>query len=67
MISLVFVFEPYRISSRYEEGTFNSDSRNLFYIANDNGSYDLYFDGKYYITESEISDPQLPVYSSFPQ
>lgn len=67
MISLFFVFEPYRIPDKYKEGTFNSTNRDLFYVINENGTYDLYFDGKYYITESEISDPQLPVYSSFPQ
>ena len=67
IISLVFVFEPYRIPDKYKEGTFNSTNRDLFYVINENGTYDLYFDGKYYITESEISDSQLPVYSSFPQ
>lgn len=66
IISLVFVFEPYRISSRYEEGTFNSDSRNLFYIANDNGSYDLYLEDKYLMTETQISDPYIPIYTKFP-
>lgn len=66
MISLVFVFEPYRIPSKYEEGTFNSDSRNLFYIANDDGTYDLYLEDKYLMTESEISDSKVPIYYSFP-
>lgn len=66
MISLVFVFEPYRIPSKYEEGTFNSDSRNLFYIANDDGTYDLYLEDKYLMTESEISDSKVPIYHSFP-
>ena len=66
MISLFFVFEPYRIPSKYEEGTFNSDSRNLFYIANDDGTYDLYLEDKYLMTESEISDSKVPIYHSFP-
>lgn len=66
IISLVFVFEPYRIPSKYEEGTFNSDSRNLFYIANDDGTYDLYLEDKYLMTESEISDSKVPIYHSFP-
>lgn len=66
MISLVFVFEPYRIPNKYAEETFDSDSRNLFYIDNQDGTYDLYLDNNYYRTEPKISDPDLPVYDSFP-
>lgn len=66
MISLVFVFEPYRIPNKYAEETFDSDSRNLFYIDNQDGTYDLYLDNNYCMTESKISDPDLPVYDSFP-
>lgn len=66
MISLFFVFEPYRISYKYTVETFDSDSRNLFYIDNQDGTYDLYLDNNYCMTESKISDPDLPVYDSFP-
>lgn len=66
MISLVYVFEPYRISYKYTVETFDSDSRNLFYIDNQDGTYDLYLDNNYCMTESKISDPDLPVYDSFP-
>lgn len=66
MISLIFVFEPYRIPNKYAEETFDSDSRNLFYIDNQDGTYDLYLDNNYYRTEPKISDPDLPVYDAFP-
>lgn len=66
MISLVFVFEPYRICDENEVGTFTSETRNLFYIINTDGTYDLYLDGKYFATESEILDSSIPIYDSFP-
>ena len=66
MISLVFVFEPYRVRELDTQSTFDSDNRELYYIINAEGTYDLYFDGTYYKTESEISDFDLPVYNSFP-
>ncbi len=66
MISLVFVFEPYRICNENEVGTFTSETRNLFYIINTDGTYDLYLDGKYFATESEILDSSIPIYDSFP-
>ena len=40
MISLVFVFEPYRVDSQNAISTFTSDDRNLFYIVNPDGSTD---------------------------
>ena len=66
MISLFFVFEPYRVRELDTQSTFDSDNRELYYIINAEGTYDLYFDGTYYKTESEISDFDLPVYNSFP-
>lgn len=66
MISLIFVFEPYRICNENEVGTFTSETRNLFYIINTDGTYDLYLDGKYFATESEILDSSIPIYDSFP-
>lgn len=66
MISLVFVFEPYRICDENEVGTFTSETRNLFYIINTDGTYDLYLDGKYFATKSEILDSSIPIYDSFP-
>lgn len=66
MISLFFVFEPYRICDENEVGTFTSETRNLFYIINTDGTYDLYLDGKYFATESEILDSSIPIYDSFP-
>ena len=64
MISLVFVFEPYRICKENETGTFNSNNRELFYIVNESGSYDL--EDRYLTTENEISDSKIPIYNSFP-
>ena len=66
VISLFFVFEPYRICEENETGTFTSETRNLFYIANDDGTYSLYLDDKCLMTEDEISDHKVPVYDSFP-
>lgn len=66
MISLVFVFEPYRVRESDAENTFNSSNRGLYYIANDDGTYDLYFDDEYYKTETKILDPKLPIFDSYP-
>lgn len=66
IISLVFVFEPYRVRESDAENTFNSSNRGLYYIANDDGTYDLYFDDEYYKTETKILDPKLPIFDSYP-
>lgn len=66
MISLVFVFEPYRVDSQNAISTFTSDDRNLFYIVNPDGTYDLYLDTNFLMNESEISDPYIPIYTEFP-
>lgn len=66
MISLIFVFEPYRVDSQNALSTFTSDDRNLFYIANPDGTYDLYLDTNFLMNESEISDPYIPIYTEFP-
>lgn len=66
MISLFFVFEPYRVRESDAENTFNSSNRGLYYIANDDGTYDLYFDDEYYKTETKILDPKLPIFDSYP-
>lgn len=66
MISLFFVFEPYRVDSQNAISTFTSDDRNLFYIVNPDGTYDLYLDTNFLMNESEISDPYIPIYTEFP-
>ena len=66
MISLIFVFEPYRVDSQNALSTFTSDDRNLFYIVNPDGTYDLYLDTNFLMNESEISDPYIPIYTEFP-
>lgn len=67
VISLVFVFEPYRICEENGIGSFAGDDGNLFYLKNSNGTYDLYLNNEYFLTEPEISDPYIPVYTHLPQ
>lgn len=66
VISLVFVFEPYRVRESDAQNTFNSSNRGLFYIINDDGSYSLYLDDRCLTTENEISDSKIPIYDSWP-
>lgn len=66
MISLVFVFEPYRIRKNDVQNSFKPDNYSIFYISNSKGTYDLYYDGRYIMTESEISDINIPVYDTLP-
>lgn len=66
VISLVFVFEPYRVDAANATTTFKADDRNLFYIDNKDGTYDLYLDNQYFATESEILDSSIPIYEEFP-
>ena len=66
MISLVFVFEPYRVDTANATTTFKATDRNLFYIDNKDGTYDLYLDNQYFATESEILDSSIPIYEEFP-
>lgn len=66
MISLIFVFEPYRIRKIDVQNSFKPDNYSIFYISNSKGTYDLYYDGRYIMTESEISDINIPVYDALP-
>lgn len=66
VISLVFVFEPYRVDAANATTTFKADDRNLFYINNGDGTYDLYLDNQYFATELEILDSSIPIYEEFP-
>lgn len=66
MISLIFVFEPYRVDTANATTTFKATDRNLFYIDNKDGTYDLYLDNQYFATESEILDSSIPIYEEFP-
>lgn len=66
MISLVFVFEPYRICDENATGSFNASDGNLYFLVNEAGTYDLYQESKYIATLEEIFDNNIPVYSSSP-
>lgn len=66
MISLVFVFEPYRICDENATGSFNAADGNLYFLVNEAGTYDLYQESEYIATFEEIFDNKIPVYSSSP-
>lgn len=66
MISLVFVFEPYRVRSEDLQDSFNVEEGNLYFIRNEDGTYDLYQGAEYMATLEEIFDNNIPVYSSSP-
>lgn len=66
MISLVFVFEPYRICDENATGSFNAADGNLYFLVNEAGTYDLYQESEYIATFEEIFDNNIPVYSSSP-
>lgn len=60
----LFVIEPYSILPEHEQDTFEIKLDNSYYIINDVGTYDLYLNDKYIITQNEIVDYSIKIYNN---
>lgn len=59
-----FIFEPYYILPEHAEDTHEFSYENIYYIKNADGTYDLYMDGEYMITQEEAVDNQIKIYEN---
>lgn len=64
IFSLFFVFEPYRICSENEQGSYQLQMDNMYFINNHDGSFDFYSEDNYIMTITEIWDDRIPVYEN---
>lgn len=60
----VFIFEPYGISEEDAVGSVGVRDDSIYYIINENGTFDFYINGNYIATEKEIRDENIRVYDS---
>lgn len=60
----ILIFEPYAISEEDEEGTFDIKEDNYYYLKNSSGAFDLYLNGEYIATITELLNEDIEVYSS---
>lgn len=56
LFSVLFIFEVKYIAPEDETGTFELTEENAYLIVNPNGGYDLYVDGQYQVTISQINN-----------
>lgn len=59
----ILIFEPYSKVEADTEGTMGVREGNIFYLKNENGTYDVYIDSQYYTTILEVFDKCVPIYS----
>lgn len=65
LFSFCFIFEPYSIKPEDAEGTVELTPENAYFIKNKDGSYDIYYEDKYWVTSSSVDiGVELPVYNS---
>lgn len=55
LFSILFIFEVKSIAPEDETGTFELTNENAYLMVNPNGGYDLYVDGEYQVTISQIN------------
>ena len=58
----ILIFEPYSKVETDTEGTIGVREGNIFYLKNENGTYDVYIDSQYYATILEVFDKSVPIY-----
>jgi beta-lactamase regulating signal transducer with metallopeptidase domain len=61
---LMIIFEPYSISPEHEEGTFELTSESSYYIKNDDGTYSLYLNDEYVLTQPEATELHIKIYEN---
>ena len=54
VVSYLFILEPFYISPQYEKSTAGTMSPEFFYIVNDTGTYDIYYQGKHIETTDSL-------------
>lgn len=60
----ILAFEPYAISQKDAEGTFDIKTDDIFYLANSDNSYSLFWDGQYVATVTEMLGDNIQIYNS---
>lgn len=60
----ILAFEPYAISQKDAEGTFDIKTDNIFYLVNSDNSYSLFWDGQYVATVTEMLGDNIQIYNS---
>lgn len=60
----VLIFEPYAIAEEDAEGTFDIKNDNVYYLNNHDGTFNLYLDGNYIATVTELLGEDVKVYNN---
>lgn len=66
VFSLFFVFEAYRIPTKYKSGLYNIQQSTTYFVINADGTYDFYSGSEYITTVTEVWDESIPIYKSLP-
>lgn len=61
LLNFVFVFESAYLPPSIESSTINMNSQNT-YLVHNGDMYDIFYEGQYLTSVSEIFDPSIPVY-----
>lgn len=60
----ILTFEPYAIPEEKVEGSVGVKEGGIYCLDNKNGTYDVYVDGQYFKTVTELFDEHIPVYNT---
>lgn len=58
----ILTFEPYAIPEEKVEGSVGTKGGGIYCLDNEDGTYDIYVDGQYFKTVTEVFDEHVPVY-----
>lgn len=59
----ILTFEPYAIPEEKVEGSVGTKEGGICCLDNKDGTYDIYVDGQYFKTVTEMFDDHIPVYN----
>lgn len=64
LLPMLLIIEPYSILPEQENESFIITPENAYYIKNNDGTYDLFLNGEYIVTQIKVIDSQIKIYEN---